>query len=116
MVNFSLSQSVGGLALECQGQDFCRYASVDDQSQGRSSRATTNTSPAGEAVGRVLAGAVTTPVQVLAYVDLNDNGEQDLDEPSSASKTLVVSSGVPDQNSISLSATLLNVQSAYNID
>ena len=73
-VNFSLSQSVGGLALECQGQDFCRYASVDDQSQGRSSRATTNTSPAGEAVGRVLAGAVTTPVQVLAYVDLNDNG------------------------------------------
>ena len=115
-VNFSLSQSVGGLALECQGQDFCRYASVDDQGQGRSSRATTSTTPAGEAVGRVLAGAVTTPVQVLAYVDLNDNGEQDLDEPSSASKTLVVSSGVPDQNSISLSATLLNVESAYNID
>lgn len=115
-VNFSLSQSVGGLALECQGQDFCRYASVDDQSQGRSSRATTNTSPTGKAVARVLAGAVTTPVQVLAYVDLNDNGEQDLDEPSSASKTLVVSSGVPDQNSISLSAAQLNVESAYDID
>ena len=86
------------------------------RAQGRSSRATTSTTPAGEAVGRVLAGAVTTPVQVLAYVDLNDNGEQDLDEPSSASKTLVVSSGVPDQNSISLSATLLNVESAYNMD
>ena len=102
--------------LNVREQDFCRYASADDRLKGRSSRATTNTTPAGEAVGRVLAGAVTTPVQVLAYVDLNDNGEQDLDEPSSASKTLVVSSGVPDQNSISLSATLLNVESAYNMD
>ena len=78
--------------------------------------ATTNTTPEGKAAVRVLAGAVTTPVQVLAYVDLNNNGEQDLDEPSSASKTLVVSSGVPDQNSISLSATLLNVESAYDSD
>ena len=55
-------------------------------------------------------------MQVLAYVDLNNNGQQDLDEPSSASNTLVVSSGVPDQNSISLSATLLNVESAYDSD
>ena len=115
-VNFSLSQSVGGLALECQGNDFCRYASADDQTQGRSSRATANTTPEGKVLARVLTGAVTTPVQVLAYVDLNDNGKQDLDEPSSASKTLVVSSGVPDQNSISLSATLLNVESAYDSD
>ncbi|MCH1459708.1 MAG: hypothetical protein L7U64_05900, partial [Luminiphilus sp.] len=115
-VNFSLSQSVGGLALECREQDVCRYTSDANRAQGRSSFATTNTTPAGVAVGRVLAGSVTTPVQVLAYVDLNDNGEQDLDEPSSASKTLVVSSGVPDQNSISLSATVLNIESAYNID
>ncbi|RZO79814.1 MAG: hypothetical protein EVA63_07675, partial [Halieaceae bacterium] len=115
-VNFLLSQSVGALALECQGNDFCRYASSNDQTQGRSNQATTNTTPEGKAAVRVLAGAVNTPVQVLAYVDLNNNGQQDLDEPSSASKTLVVSSGVPDQNSISLSATLLNVESAYDSD
>ena len=115
-VNFSLSQSVGGLALECLGNNFCRYASSDAQTQGRSSRATINTTPEGKAVARVLSGAVSTPVQILAYVDLNDNGQQDLDEPSSASKTLVVSSGIPDQNSISLSATVLNVESAYDSD
>ena len=115
-VNFSLVQTVGGLALECAGSSYCNYATGDDQAQGRSNRDTTNTTPSGKAATRVLAGTVTTPVQVLAYVDLNNNGEQDLDEPASASKTLVVSTGLPDQNSISLSASVLNVEGAYQID
>jgi hypothetical protein len=115
-VNFSLVQTTGGLALDCQGSDYCSYASVEDQTQGRSNRDTTNTTPSGEASTRVLSGTVSTPVQVLAYVDLNNDGIQDLDEPASTSKTLVVSTGLPDQNSISLSATLLNVEGAYEVD
>ena len=115
-VNFSLVQTTGGLALECQGSDFCSYASAEDQTQGRSSRDTTNTTPSGKASTRVLSGTVTTPVQVLAYVDLNNDGMQDLDEPASTSKTLVVSTGLPDQNSMSFSATVLNVEGAYEMD
>jgi len=115
-VNFSLVQTTGGLALECQGSDFCSYASAEDQTQGRSSRDTTNTTPSGKASTRVLSGTVTTPVQVLAYVDLNNDGIQDLDEPASTSKTLVVSTGLPDQNSMSFSASVLNVEGAYEVD
>ena len=115
-VNFYLAQTVGGLALECAGSPYCDYATDDDQARGRSNRDTTHTTPSGAATTRVLAGSVTAPAQVLAYVDLNDNGEQDLDEPASASKTLVVSTGLPDQNSISLSATVLNVEGAYQVD
>ena len=115
-VNFSLGQTTGGLALECQRSDFCDYASIEDESQGRSSRATVNTGPLGKASARVLSGNITTPVQVIAYVDLNNSGSQDIDEPASTSKTLVVSTGLPDQNSVSLSATLLNVEAAYEVD
>jgi hypothetical protein len=45
---------------------------------------------------------------VLAYVDLNENGKREENEASTVSKVLIVSTGVADQNSISLSAKLLN--------
>ena len=115
-VNFSLAQTVGGLALECTGSSYCLYATAEDRVLGRSSRDTALTSPAGEATTRVLSGTVASPVQVLAYADLNRNGAQDIDEPATTSKTLVVSTGIPDQNSISLSSTFLNVEGAYEID
>ena len=44
----------------------------------------------------------------MAYLDLNDNGEREENEASTVSKVLIVSTGVADQNSISLSAKLLN--------
>ena len=56
---------------------------------------------------RVLAGSVASPLQVLAYIDLNENGAQE-PEDGTASKVLVVSTGVADQNSISLSARHAN--------
>ena len=115
-VNFSLAQTVGGLALECTGSSYCLYATAEDRVLGRSSRATALTSPAGETTTRVLSGTVASPVQVLAYADLNGNGSQDIDEPATTSKTLVASTGIPDQNSISLSSTFLNVEGAYEID
>ncbi len=115
-VNFELVQTVGGLALECEGSSFCLYDSAEAESQGRSSRDTTQSSVDGKAVTRVLAGTVASPVQVMAYVDLNNNAQRDLDEPTTTSKTLVVSTGLPDQNSVSLSASVLNVDSAYDID
>ena len=59
---------------------------------------------------------MATPVQVLAYVDLNANDQRDLDEPTTTSKTLVVSTGLPDQNSVSLSASVLNIEGAYDTD
>ena len=115
-VNFELVQTVGGLALECEGSSFCLYDSAEAESQGRSSRDTTQSSVDGKAVTRVLAGTVASPVQVMAYVDLNNNAQRDLDEPTTTSKTLVVSTGLPDQNSVSLSASVLNVDSAYDVD
>ena len=115
-VNFSLVQTVGGLALECNGSDFCRYENADDQSQGRSSQATSVSDAQGTVSTTVMSGNVATPVQVLAYVDLNDNGSQDLGEPASTSKSLVASTGLPDQNSISLSASVLNIEGAYEMD
>lgn len=115
-VNFSLVQTVGGLALECTGSSYCLHATAEDRVLGRSSRATALTSPAGETTTRVLSGTVASPVQVLAYADLNGNGAQDIDEPATTSKTLVASTGIPDQNSISLSSTFLNVEGAHEID
>ena len=115
-INFELIQTVGGLALECSDSSFCDYATNEDAAQGRSSRATTQSSTEGKATTRVLAGSVASPVQVLAYVDLNGNDQRDVDEPTTTSKTLVVSTGLPDQNSISLSASVLNVEGAYDAD
>jgi len=107
-VNFSLIQAVGDSALACESLAFCEYASEEDEAAGRSSRFTDQTGVDGYVSARVLSGSVASPTQLLAYVDLNDNGERDPSEPSTVSKVLVVSTGVADQNSITLSAWHLN--------
>lgn len=53
----------------------------------------------------VRAGNVATSVIITATIDLDGDGETDL---SSQSTELVVSTGLPDQNSFSLSADVLN--------
>ena len=115
-VNFELVQTAGGLALECADSSYCLYETSEDAAQSRSRRDTTQSDTDGEASTRVLSGAIASPVQVLAYVDINGNGERDPNEPATTSKTLVVSTGLPDQNSISLSASVLNVEGAYETD
>jgi len=104
-VNFSLLQGVGNSALSCQGLNYCEFANAEDEAAGRSTRYTAVSGVDGVVSTRILSGSVASPIQVLAYVDLNDNGERDSDEPSTVSKTLVVTTGVADQNSISLTAT-----------
>ena len=115
-VNFSLEQSNGGIALYCSDNDFCEFSDSLDTPAGRSRTASDRSDLEGLATARVMSGYVATPVRVLAYVDLNDNDIQDEGEPSSISKSLVVSTGLPDQNSVSLSASVLNVEGAYDTD
>ena len=115
-VNFELAQSVGGLALECLNSTDCLYDNAEDAAQGRSKQSTAQSGFDGRAVAKVLAGAVASPVQVVAYVDLNNNNKRDQGEPTTTSKTLVISTGIPDQNSVSLSASVLNVEGAYDLD
>jgi len=79
-VNFRLSTTIGGLSL------------VDDQTQVLSN-------DNGEASTTVQAGTVATSVRVIASTAEVSN------EP--ASSRLVVSTGIPDQNSASVSATNL---------
>ena len=107
-VNFSLLQSASDAALACDGLAYCDYASAEDEAQGRSTRYTARSGAAGSVSTTLLAGSAAGPIQVLAYIDTNDNGERESDEPSSVSKVLFVSTGVADQNSISLSAKLVN--------
>ena len=107
-VNFSLIQSISDAALACDGLSFCDYASAEDESLGRSTRYTARSDADGSVSTSVLAGSSAGPIQVLAYIDINDNGQRDADEPSSLSQALFVSTGVADQNSISLSAKLVN--------
>ena len=116
-INFELAgNAIGGVALECVDSSFCLYDTSDAAAANRSTRDTSRSSTSGLVSTTVLAGTVATPVQVLAYIDSNDNGIQDADEPATMSKTLVVSTGLPDQNSTSLSASVLNVEGAYQID
>ena len=115
-VNFELAQSAGGLALECLNSTDCIYDTAEDAAQGRSKQSTTYSGFDGRAVAKVLAGAVVSPVQVVAYVDLNNNNMRDQGEPTTTSKTLVISTGIPDQNSVSLSASVLNVEGAFELD
>jgi hypothetical protein len=107
-VNFSLLQSSSDAALACDGLAYCDYASADDETAGRSTQYTARSGADGSVSTTLLAGSAAGPIQVLAYIDTNDNGERESDEPSSVSKVLFVSTGVADQNSISLSANLLN--------
>jgi hypothetical protein len=107
-VNFSLLQSSSDAALACDGLAYCDYASAEDETTGRSTQYTARSGADGSVLTTVLAGSAAGPIQVLAYIDTNDNGARESDEPSSVSKVLFVSTGVADQNSISLSAKLLN--------
>ena len=107
-VNFSLIQGVGDSKLACEGSTFCDYDSSADERAGRSNTDTAKSGVDGSVSSRVLAGSVASPIQVLAYIDLNENGAQEPGEPSTSSKVLVVSTGVADQNSISLSARHAN--------
>ena len=107
-VNFSLLQSVGNSALACAGKPFCDYPTPDDERAERSRQDTQQSDADGFVSTRLLSGSVASSVQVMAYLDLNDNGEREENEASTVSKVLIVSTGVADQNSISLSAKLLN--------
>ena len=119
-VNFSLIQSVGNASLYCEGLAYCDYSSAADQAEGRSLRFTDRSGVDGYVSARLLSGSVASPTQILAYIDINDNGEREADEPSTVSKVLVVTTGVADQNSISLSALHRNPYgsrySEYNND
>jgi hypothetical protein len=86
-VDFSLSTSVGGLKLTSE---------------------TTKTDNAGYAVTTVQAGAVASTVRVTAKARGTDISTQ--------SNQLIVSTGIPDQDSMSLSATELFPIGAWNHD
>jgi hypothetical protein len=107
-VNFSLLQSVGNSALACTGKPFCDYPTPDDERTERSRQDTQQSDTDGYVSTRMLSGSVASSLQVMAYLDLNENGEREENEASTVSKVLIVSTGVADQNSISLSAKLLN--------
>ena len=107
-VNFSLLQGVGSSRLACTGLANCQYENSADADAGRSTTDTDISDFNGVVSTRLLAGSVASPVQVLAYIDLNDNDNRDPEEPSTVSKTLVVSTGVPDQNSLTLTVVQPN--------
>lgn len=86
-VDFSLSTSVGGLSL---------------------TDTSTKTDKAGYAITTVQAGAVSTTVRVTAKA----RGT----EISTQSNQLIVSTGIPDQDSMSLSATEIFPIGAWNYD
>ncbi|MET6758395.1 Ig domain-containing protein [Pseudoalteromonas sp. NCIMB_1079] len=90
-VNFELSTSVGGITL------------------GTSSAIT---SASGEVSTSVLSGSVPTPVRVIASSVDEDNPSVIVTAPSDI---LVVSTGIADQNSFSLSRSIFNPH-ALNID
>ena len=93
-VNFKLSTDVGGLSL-------LETSAVSDGS--------------GLVSAYVSAGEVATPVRVVATIEAEDGSGNTLDL-STVSDLLVVSTGLPDQNSISLSASILNVGGALRLD
>ena len=107
-VNFSLLQSVGNSALACAGKSFCDYPNTDDERAERLARDTQQQRCDGFVSTRVLSGSVALLFRCWPTLDLNENGEREENEASTVSKVLIVSTGVADQNSISLSAKLLN--------
>ena len=115
-VNFSLSTYVGGAALNCEGEEICDYPTNDDAALGRSRTSTDQTDLDGIAEAELLSGYVATPMRVSAYIDLNENDKRDPNEPQTTTTQLVITTGLPDQDSISLSASALNVLSAFNTD
>lgn len=115
-VNFSLSTYVGGVALACEGESICDYPSTEDEALSRSRLATDRTDLDGIAVAELLSGNVATPVRVSAYIDLNDNDQREPNEPQTTTTQLVITTGLPDQDSISVSASTLNIEGAFDTD
>ncbi len=115
-VDFELSTTIGGIALSCLDQPECSYPSPEDSALGRSTTGTDRTDLDGIASVELLSGYVATAVRVIAYIDLDEDGVKDTNEPQTTSKGLVITTGLPDQNSISLSSSLLNVEGAYDTD
>jgi hypothetical protein len=93
-VEFSLSTEVGGVSLL---------------------NASTFTDSGGMATTFVSSGDVSTPVRVIASIEAIGPDGQVL-ALSTISDLLIVSSGLPDQDSISLSSVSLNVGGAMNTD
>ncbi|MEJ2531296.1 MAG: hypothetical protein P8Y92_05805, partial [Halioglobus sp.] len=89
-VNFSLSTQVGGLTLQ-------------------NSSGTTDAN--GQVKAVVQSGSASTTVRVTARIE-TESGQT----ISTTSDPIVVSTGLPDQNSMSLSSQFLNVPSAREID
>ena len=85
-VNFALSNSLGGIMLE---------------------NASGTTDSNGEVKAIVQSGNVSTSVFVTATIDSG---------AGNTSNDIVVSTGLPDQNSISLSASVLNIDGALDFD
>lgn len=98
-VTFDLNTTAGGLTLA--------PACVDDETPGRACGLTNSS---GQVSARVTAGTVPTPVRVTASVDTSE-GETIVTQ----SDLLTVNTGLPDQNSMSISSSVLNPE-AFNID
>ena len=93
-VHFALSTNVGGISL--------------------SSR-TVSTNPDGTASTTVRAGNVATSVRVTATIDAEDENGNFI-ELTTVSDELVISTGLPDQNSISLSVSSLSAGGGMDRD
>ena len=93
-VEFALSTDVGGITL---------------------STTLATTVAEGKVSTTVRSGNVATPVRVIATIEVEDEFG-DILELSTVSDELVVTSGLPDQDSISISTELLSVPGALDID
>lgn len=93
-VNFSLSTTVGGITF---ANGLITSSAISDASTG-------------QAVVTVNSGTISTPVRVLATA-LTSGGVL----LSTQSDQLTVTTGIPDQDSFSLSATILNIE-GWNYD
>ncbi len=93
-VQFSLSTEVGGLSLNTS-------SALSDS--------------AGLVSAYVASGDVATAVRVIATIEVDD-GNGNILTLSTVSDILAVTTGLPDQDSISLSSSTLNVAGAMNLD
>ncbi len=93
-VDFTLSTTIGGISLSSNS---------------------VSTNPDGTAATTVRAGNVATAVRVTATISAEDENGNPL-QLSTVSDELVVSTGLPDQNSISLSSESLSVSGGRDTD
>lgn len=93
-VRFALSSTIGGATL---------------------SNSVSVTNAEGQASVTVNSGSIPAPIRVTAAIDIEDSSGA-LVEVFSISDELIITSGLPDQNSISLSAERLSARGGRNID